>query len=144
MSFCIERLLGQFSTSSAYLPVTSCLSPSLHLYHLFTPRLSPCLFVFSLRGVNPDWVILPLHTASSSFLALSFPLLYNISCLCMVWKSARDSQYVMALICPGCPWLKLACLCVYVQLYAQASVVCWREGTIKGVIVHSNSVLPGQ
>lgn len=50
----------------------------------------------------------------------------------------------MELICPCCPWLKLACLCVNVTVCVWASAVCWREWTVKAIILHSSSMLPGQ
>lgn len=101
MSVSAERLLGQFSTSSAYQSSPSHLSLSFHLYRPFTPCLSSCLSVFAIRGVNPDWVFFffPQHTASSPFPAVPFLLLYR---LCQ-WMSVyvRDCQCVTELVCPA-------------------------------------------
>lgn len=68
--------------------------PSIFIAFSLPVSLPVCLFVFFLRGVNPDWVILlPLfffsHTTSSSALAGSVFLLYHDIFDVNVWVSVR-------------------------------------------------------
>lgn len=131
--------------------LSACSLPSFSVLPSSSPfhSLSLSLSVY-LSSPSEVWI----QTESSALLYFFFhtqplhlPLLcpfysFLIIFSCHMCKNSRDRLCVMELICPGCPWLKLAPLCVCVCVWASAA--CWRERTVKDVIVHSNSMLPGQ
>lgn len=80
----IESLLGQFSTSSAYLPVASHLFLSVH--HVF----APCLFILSRTRIQIESSSVHIFFSfwdqhSSLSLSVSFPLLHYCNFNTCVW-----------------------------------------------------------
>lgn len=138
--------------SACSLPSFSVL-PSSSPFHSLSLSLSVCLS-------SPSEVWIQIESSSLLYFfshtqPLHLPLLCPFSSLIIIFfTSVCECPYVLEFqrppVCDGTnmSWLSLVeagtIVCVYLNVCAWASAACWREWTVKDVIVHSNSMLPGQ